>query len=220
MSAPAPEPGIDDTTLRAAKVLWDYHCIYSPLQPATAIAGLGSYDLRVAERCATLFHAGLADKIIFTGASGHWTSGLYRGSEAAAFAAVARSDGVPDDAIALEERATNIGENIRFSSVAFDPDDTVIFVTKPQTQRRCRATVVKQLPDLDARVTAPEHGFLDQPTEIVPIRALICEMVGDLRRMEIYPELGFQAVEHIPPDVRDAYGHLVEAGFTDHLPDA
>ncbi|HCH71013.1 MAG TPA: YdcF family protein, partial [Ochrobactrum sp.] len=42
------------SVLNAARVLWDYHCIYDPLETADVIIGLGSYDPRVAERAADL----------------------------------------------------------------------------------------------------------------------------------------------------------------------
>lgn len=204
--------------VRLAQVLWDYHCIFDPLERVDAIVGLGSYDTRVAERCAELFHKGLAQKILFTGSQGNWTRGLFDRSEAATFATVATGLGVPADAISLEERATNIGENIRFAAELLHPSASVIFVTKPQTQRRCRATVAGQWPEAAAHVTAPEHGLLAQPTQIMPMRDLVCEMVGDIRRMETYPGLGFQAHEDIPANVMSAYCDLVRAGFVDHLP--
>lgn len=212
------DAGINPDVLRLAQVLWDYHCIFDPEKRVDAIVGLGSYDTRVAERCAELFHKGLARKIIFTGSQGNWTRGLFDRSEAATFAAVAIRLGVPADAIFLEERATNIGENIRFVAEFLDQSASVMFVTKPQTQRRCRATVSRQWPACAALVTAPEHGLLAQPTEFMPMHDLVCEMVGDIRRMETYPELGFQAHEDIPADVKSVYCDLVRAGFVDHLP--
>ncbi|EEX89588.1 conserved hypothetical protein [Brucella ceti M644/93/1] len=101
--------------LTAAKVLWDYHCIYDPLEGADIIIGLGSYDPRVAERASDLYLEGLAPWLIFTGRSGRGTDKLYKASEAEAFAEIAIRRGVPERAIIIEPNATNIGENIRFS---------------------------------------------------------------------------------------------------------
>lgn len=100
--------------LTAAKVLWDYHCIYDPLEGADIIIGLGSYDPRVAERASDLYLEGLAPWLIFTGRSGRGTDKLYKASEAEAFAEIAIRRGVPERAIIIEPNATNIGENIRF----------------------------------------------------------------------------------------------------------
>ena len=151
--------------------------------------------------------------------AGNWTAGLYETSEAAAFAAHAVSLGVPGDAITLEERATNIGENIRYSAALLPDVRSVILVTKPQTQRRCLATALKQWQSVDAMVTAPVHGYADQPTADFDETHLICEMVGDIHRMRTYPALGYQVPQDTPADVSKAYDRLVAAGFTDHLPD-
>lgn len=203
--------------LAAAAVLWDYHCTPDPLGPADAIVGLGSYDLRVADRCAALFDQGLAPRILFTGASGNWTSGLYQHSEAAAFAARARTRGVPDCAITLEETATNIGENLTRAAASLPGAATLILVTKPQTQRRVRATAKAQIAAIQTMVTAPDHGLQDQPTGVMDMTGLINEMVGDLQRMRDYPARGFQAPEPIPDSVATAFDQLVAAGYTAHL---
>ncbi|MCY0153150.1 YdcF family protein [Hoeflea alexandrii] len=97
-----------------AQALWDYHNTGTSLEQADVIVGLGSYDLRVADRCAELYAEGWAPLVIFTGASGNWTSGKLAGSEAQAFSDRAIALGVPQHAVRLEETATNISENIRF----------------------------------------------------------------------------------------------------------
>jgi len=202
----------------AARTLWHFHAVSDPVAPADVIIGLGSYDLRVARRCAALYHAGMAERIIFSGAHGNWTEGLFAGSEAAAFAAEAIREGVPQTAVTLEEAATNIGDNIRFSARFMPNAKRIILVTKPQTQMRARATARKQWPAVFAMVTAPETAFEDQPLPHHDKRALICEMVGDVARMEDYAQRGFQAQVDVPQPVRAACDLLIAAGFTDHLP--
>ena len=204
--------------LISARILWDYHNQSEPLGKADLIVGLGSYDLRVAVRCVELQARSFASKICFTGASGNWTSGLYKTSEAAAFAARAAELGAPSDSIYLEEKAQNIGENIALTLSIFPKLSRAIWVTKPQTQRRLRATLQEQFPELDSIVTAPDHGFDAQPTTTHTMRDLICELVGDTWRIEAYPALGFMAKQEMPDQVHDAFASLVEAGFTDHVP--
>ncbi|MEM7302968.1 MAG: YdcF family protein [Pseudomonadota bacterium] len=202
----------------AALVLWDFHCIYDELVRADAIIGLGSYDIRVASHCARLFHAGWAEKIVFTGSSGNWTRELFPNGEAEAFKEHAVADGVAESAIVLEPHASNIGENVRFSAELIPDATRVIFVTKPQTQLRCKATAEKQWSDVRSLVTAPDVPFAAQPLPHHDERALICEMVGDVDRMESYAKLGFQTDVDIPKHVRQAYLALIDAGFIDHLP--
>ncbi|PJI85093.1 DUF218 domain-containing protein [Yoonia maricola] len=202
---------------RAAQALWDFHCVYDTLVPSDVIIGLGSYDTRVASRCAELFQRGLAPHIIFTGASGNWTQALFPDSEAKSFQAQAIANGVPKKAIVVEPHAKNIGENIQFSAKLVPSAQRVILVTKPQTQRRCAATAQKQWPAVQSLVTAPKTTFEDQPLAHHDMRALICEMVGDLERIRRYPALGFQAEVNIPPHVSRAFDALINAGFVDHL---
>ncbi|QND51247.1 YdcF family protein [Phyllobacterium sp. 628] len=203
---------------RAARILWDFHLIYDELTPADLIIGLGSYDLRVADRCADLFHQALAPKILFTGKAGNWTSNLYQTSEAEAFAERAIAAGVPADAIIIEPEATNIGENIRFARAMADAAvRSVIIVTKPQTQRRAFATAKAQWPEINAAVTAPLHGFEEQPLTAYPLERLINEMVGDIQRIIDYPAKSFQIAQDIPASVRDAYRFLVSEGYDHHL---
>lgn len=68
-----------------AEKLWSYHQITHSLQTADIILGLGSYDLRVAERCAELYFSKWAPRIIFSGYLGNWTKGLWQSSEAEIF---------------------------------------------------------------------------------------------------------------------------------------
>jgi hypothetical protein len=42
-------------------------------------------------------------------------------------------------------------------------------------------------------------------------------MVGDLQRIRLYPEKGFQIHQDIPDDVWRAYEELVEAGYDKYL---
>lgn len=201
----------------AAKVLWDFHCVYHDLRIADAIVGLGSYDLRVADRCSELFLQGYAREIIFTGKSGNWTQDMFPESEAQAFAVRAIKAGVPQHAITIEGLATNIGENVTFSAHLIPNAKVVIFVTKPQTQLRCQLTVHKQWKEVDAVVTAPLTEFWQQPTPDHDQRALICELVGDTQRAVRYPDFGYQAPVAITGDVTAAFDLLIKAGFTDHL---
>lgn len=212
---------VNAPTLSAARVLWDYHCLREGVEVCDVIVGLGSYDLRVADRVADLFHEGIAPEIIFTGRSGHWTEGRYTTSEAAAFADRAIERGVPASAIELEERARNMGENLAFTAPLVAPRARVLFVTKPHTQRRCRAAALRQWPAASSerlRVGAPLTPFDEQPTAEFPLPRLIDEMVGDLWRILEYPRLGFQVPQTVPEEVIAAFRMLVERGYDGHIP--
>ena len=206
------------SVMDCARVLWDYHNTETSLDQADIIVGLGSYDLRVADRCAELYASGLAPRIMFTGATGNWTRDRFAASEAQAFAERAVATGVPKHVILLEKKATNISENVLYVRAQVPDADKVIWVTKPQTRRRVSATLQIRWPEIVSMITAPQHSLEDQPVEHHSKEVLIAEMVGDVWRMVAYADKGFQARQPLEPDVQAAFETLVEAGFTQHLP--
>lgn len=203
------------TIKTAAKVLWDYHCIYDPLEKADVIVGLGSYDLRVAKRAAELYLEGLAPILLFSGKGGSDTEGLIScASVAEAFANQAIECGVPVKAIIIEPRGTNIGEKITFSRDLLAPGAiSAILVSNPHTQHRVQATVARQWPEAKAMTTAPLTSFEDQPTESFPFEKLVHEMVGDLSRILEYPAMGYQLAQAVPLEVIEAYDYLIAQGI-------
>jgi hypothetical protein len=205
---------------RLAQILWHYHHLNLPIERSDCIIGLGSYDLRVADRCAELYNGNWAPFIVFSGREGNWTKGLWNGSEAEIFARRAIAEGVPENKIKLECRATNIGENIRFTRVLLAAEGitpkSVTIVTKPSTERRVLATFPLQWPELKAFITSPQIDFREQRENGSQDR-LIDEMVGDIQRMALYPNLGFQTSQHIPKSVWSAYEKLISLGYVGHL---
>lgn len=80
-----------------------------------------SLDRRV-RHAVGLWRRGLAPRIVLTGGVGEGTPI----SEARAAARLARSLGVPDEALVLEERSTSTEENARFAREALGPGRVVI----------------------------------------------------------------------------------------------
>ena len=88
-------------------------------------------------------------------------------------------------------------------------------------ERRSYATFKQQWPGKDLVVTSPRVSLDDylkqysnqtlSPDDVIGI------MVGDLQRIRVYPELGFQIPQEIPPDVWQAYEELVKSGYDRHL---
>jgi len=144
----------DAQILVDANILWQYHLKNDviPSLNKSLIIGLGSYDIRVAQHCAKLFFSGNDNIILFTGKTGNWTNGLWEtdSTEAEIFASIAKNYGVPGDKILLEQQATNLGENIKFSKVIIEQQaihaDRLVIVTKPNTTRRAYATFLASWP--------------------------------------------------------------------------
>jgi uncharacterized SAM-binding protein YcdF (DUF218 family) len=207
--------------LSLAKKLWNYHKMNHALQKSDCILALGSHDLRVPERVAELYHQGLAPLVIMSGGLGNFTQEIWTESEADKFAKIAIEKGVPQEAILIENKSTNTGENILFTQKLLSEKDlnpqSFIVVQKPYMERRSYATFKKHWPDKRLMVTSPQISFETYPTEEIPLERVIHIMVGDLQRIKYYPEKDFQIYQEIPPDIWQAYEKLITAGFDKHL---
>jgi uncharacterized SAM-binding protein YcdF (DUF218 family) len=204
-----------------ARILWDYHHVQHSVGPAEVIVVLGSHDTRVAERGVDLFLEGLAPLIVFTGNVGTLTRGLWDRPEAEVFAEVARRRGVPAERILLEPRATNTGENVAFTRRLLEERGslprTALAVQKPYMERRTLATFGARWPELDVRVTSPQVDYDDYPTGQISRDDVTHIMVGDLQRLLVYAERGWQTPQEVPGEVRAAFERLIAAGYTGHL---
>lgn len=212
---------ITPEVITLAQQLWDYHHLHHTLRPSDCIFVLGSHDKRVATRGAELYLQGLAPLLVFSGGLGNLTKDIWTETEADQFAAIARDMGVPPGAILVENESTNTGENILFTQQllqehGLDPHSFIV-VQKPYMERRSYATFKKHWPHKDLLVTSPQLSFQDYPTADIPIERVINVMVGDLQRIKIYPEKGFQIYQEIPETVWSAYEQLVALGFDKHL---
>ena len=208
-----------------AEKLWNYHRLNHQLAPADVILVLCSHDERVAERGAQLFLEGYAPLLIFSGGQGAITQRLWNEPEAERFARIAMRMHVPHDAILIESKSTNTGENVKFTRKLLaergvDPQKFIV-VQKPYMERRSYATFLNYWPEKQVVVTSPQVSFADylaaythsslSPDDVVGI------MAGDLQRIRFYPELGYQIAQEIPDDVWDAFEQLVDAGYDKYL---
>ena len=129
--------------------------------------------------------------------------------------------GVPEEKIIIEKESKNTGENIIFTkklleTIGFNPKK-IILVQKPYMERRAYATFKKFWPGQNFIVASPDIPFEKYFNEEIFRDDVINLMVGDLQRIKIYPEKGFQIPQEIPADVWNAYEKLVEAGYSKHL---
>lgn len=196
-----------------------------PLERAEAILVLCSYDLRVAERGAQLFLEGWAPLLIFSGGLGAITKNLWSESEADQFARIASRMGVPEESILVENRSTNTGENILFTKALLaekrlDPAKFIL-VQKPYMERRSYATFRKMWPEKEVVVTSAQVSFEEYLAQYSNRELsgddVVSIMVGDLQRLKVYPQKGYQIAQEIPGDVWSAYEQLVKAGYDKHL---
>ena len=211
----------DQQILLLAQILWDYHHMNHTPVKSDCILALGSHDLRVAERAAELYLQGLAPLVIMSGGLGNFTKEMWSEKEADKFARIAVELGVPEKDILIENQSTNTGENIVFTKRLLKEKQlnpgSFLVVQKPYMERRSYATFKKHWPDKHILVTSPQISLKDYPTEEIPMGKVINIMVGDLQRIKLYPEKGFQIYQEIPEEFWEAYEKLVGLGFDKHL---
>ncbi len=212
---------IPSETLLLAKILWDYLHMNHRLEKSDCILALGSHDLRVAERAAELYLEGWAPLLILSGGLGNLTKEIWSEPEADQFAAIAVKKGVPAENILIENKSTNTGENILFTQNLLAQKEinpsSFIVVQKPYMERRSFATFKKHWPEKKLLIASPQIPFEKYANENIPIERVINIMVGDLQRIKIYPQKGFQIYQEIPQQVWEAYEKLIDAGFNKHL---
>lgn len=208
-----------------AVTILHYLQLHQPLKKCDALLVLCSFDTRVAAYAAELFLKGFGDYIVFSGnGRGRITEQLFEKSEAETFADVARDAGVPNSKIIIEDKSTNSGENIRFTYELLKQKDlhprSILIVQKASMERRAYATFKQQWPGqkTDISVTSPPIPY-ERLGDVLSggKRYVIETIVGDLQRIKLYSDQGFQIPQEIPGKVWAAYKRLVAAGYDRRL---
>lgn len=197
------------------QILWDYMKMNHKIRNADCIIGLGTIDINVANVASELYLKGYANKLIFSGGLGKITRKLWNETEAEKFAKIAIQRGVPSNNIYLEKESTNTGDNFRFSKKLIEnlklDIKSCIIVCKPYDEKRAYATFKKIMPEYDGIVYSEniscEEYYQKYGNEWVHV------LVGDIQRMKIFYEKGWQIKMDIPQNVWKAYETLVRKGY-------
>jgi hypothetical protein len=215
----------DSAIASALQAAWDYVRLVHPLpERADAILTLGSFDANAAIHAAHLWRQGRAPVIVMSGGIAHRGGLLDTGwnrPEGRVFAEIALREGVPEEAILIEDHAQNTGENFTLGLAtlmrAGIRPQTLLVVAKPYMTRRGFATGRKIFPGLELLMQCETIDCTRYfARERDPERALFA-MVGDLHRLIVYPQLGFQIDLPVPGAVLDALADLVAAGYGERL---
>ena len=216
---------MDHTIYEYAKVLWDYMRLDMPLREADCIVGFGCYNEDIALRCAELYHAGYAPKVLFTGGLGRNTKEMWTESEAERFARIAIAAGVPEKDILIENRSTNSAENIIFTRELLEKEgiavDHILGVHKPFMERRVMAAMGVYWPEVGFTVTSPQVSLEEyialSVQQGMEEKRVIEVLVGDFQRIDVYARKGYQLAQEIPSDAMQAYHKMVDLGYTREL---
>ena len=203
------------------EALWRYHQMYHPMRTTDVGVGLGSHDPGVAVFTAELFHRGAFPLIVFSGANAPTTVGRFPRGEAVHYREIALELGVPDEAILLETRAVNTGQNIAFTRDLLARRGvaarSAVLVSRPYQQRRAYATAGKAWPELDVVCASRPLPLDEYVRDIGEVKRVVDMLVGDTQRIMEYPRLGYAIPQEVPDTVREAFVRLTEAGFTSRL---
>lgn len=203
------------------RTVWDYHDMHHELRPTDVGIGLGSHDLGVATHTAKLYGQGLFPRIVFTGANAPTTVARFPRGEAVHYREHAQSLGVPDDAILVEPKATNTGQNITYSRAVLESagvtPHAVTLISRPYQQRRAYATCRKAWPEVEVICASQRLPLDEYVAGIGDADRVINMLVGDTQRITVHAEHGFAIAQEIPDHVTAAYQRLVAAGYTSRL---
>jgi len=212
---------ITNEAIELAKKVCDYLMMHHSLEKSDCILVLGTYDERLAVRGAELFLEGYAPLLIISGGLGGFAKENWHEPEADHFARIAIEMGVPKEKIIIENKSTNTGENIIFTKKllqekGLDPQSFIV-VQKPYMERRSYATFKKHWSEKDILLTSPQIPFEEYITKGISMERVINTAVGDLQRVKMYPEKGFQVYQEVPDDIWEAYNQLVAMGYDKRL---
>lgn len=197
------------------QVLWNYMKMHHKLKHADCIIGLGTMDTNVANIASELYLKGYANKLIFSGGLGKVTYKLWNETEAEKFAKIAIEKGVPSKDIYIEKESTNTGDNFRFSKRLIENEKldikSCIVVCKPYDEKRAYAAFKKIMPEYEViihseNITCEEY-YEKNGNEWVNV------LVGDIQRMKLFYEKGWQIKMDIPKNVWNAYEILAKRGY-------
>ena len=99
--------------------------------------------------------------------------------------------------------------------------ERIIAVHKPYMEKRLWAAMQVYWPETKAVYTSPQVSVEEHIAHAEKIgmtrKGVIETIVGDVQRMELYAQKGYQLAVEIPAEVRDAFDALVAQGYTGQL---
>lgn len=188
-----------------------------PAKDPDFVLVLGNNDLRVPKFAAQFCLDNNIQHIIISGGFGKITKDTWKVSEAETFAEVMVDRGINPDYLYLEKEATNTGENISKSKSLHKkhnfPSRRGVIITKPYMTRRGYNTANKKWPEVKwAAMGEPLtlHQYLSKIPNEQEFKNLL---VGDLQRIKLYAEKGFQIKDEIPDAVWASFSYLADNGY-------
>jgi uncharacterized SAM-binding protein YcdF (DUF218 family) len=193
-----------------SKALFEYLYLREEPSDADAIMGFGHFDAKIPLHCGKLYSGGYAGFIIFSGGVGAGNAGLKK-PEAREFLdkLSLQFPEIPSEKVAIEDRSTNTGENIRFTLSLLRknyPEFTyfkkLIIVANAYRQRRVWLTCRKNLPNV-VLINSPPITTFEQELEIFTKAGenFYVHLLNEIERIITYPDKGFIERTDIPNNI-------------------
>lgn len=206
-------------TKEATQILWNYNNIKNnTIKPMDFGIILGTNDISHALSVKNLFRDKLLITVIASGNSGKDTIDD-RLTESVRIRNFLVKNGIDDNLILLESKATNTGENLQFSFELANSKnintENVVLISKPYMKRRAYATAKKLFPNTNFYIHSQTQSLSEYANvEGIDYFRFVSALVGDTERIIKYPELGFQITQDYSSEIVQAICVLRNAGYT------
>ena len=145
---------------------------------------------------------------------------MWNEPEADKFAEIAIQKKVPKEKIYIENKSTNTGDNFRFTKELIKKEGldikTCMVICRPYNKRRVQSTFNKLMPEYEGIFVSESISFEDY-FKRASNDEWIHVLVGDIQRMKVYADYGWQEEVKVPDNVWKAYEELVELGYNKYI---
>lgn len=217
---------INEEIIQPLKEIWNYMQLEMKIEKSDLIIGCGCLNLEIPIKCVQLLKDNYADNIIFSGGLGKLTSKTFQKTEAEIYKEIAIENGVDKNKIFIENKSTNTGDNFRLSLKIIEQNkiksDKIIIVHNNLSQRRTLSTAKAIIKDKQLSITSPRKTFdqfiqkLNNGTK-EQTNNTISVIVGDIQRMIIFPQLGWQIRNEVPDKIIEDYYKIKNMGYTKYI---
>ncbi len=213
---------------KTLREMWDYMRLNQPLEKCDLIIGCGCSDLHIPIKCASLLKQGYGSKILFAGGLGKQTEDFFEKTETEIYKDIAMQNGISSHDIIIETKSSNTGDNFRFAEEILKNQDVkydkILIVHRPFDERRTLSCAQSILKKNHLIITSPDITFDEffDTLDNKPYQDIIGEIsviVGDIQRIIVYPQFGWQLENYVPEEIKKDYFYLKvkDLGFSKYI---
>ncbi len=219
---------VNKEIIKPLEEIWNYMKLNMKTEKSDLIIGCGCMNLEIPVKCAELLKENYAQNILFSGGLGKLTTSNFDRTEAEIYKDIAIKEGIKPNKIFIENKSTNTGDNFRFSLKIIEKykikSDRIIIVHNNLSQRRTLSVARAIIKDKKLIITSPDKTFsqfIEKLSNVTEERKqnIIPVIVGDIQRLIIYPQLGWQTENNVPETIIEDYYKLKNMGYDKYIYD-